>query len=1207
MAQYNQLIAQYSQDLEVEEMDDGAQGTASSLDTTTHFDTNSTNTTMTMPNIDALLGRGDHASLNTVDDILNSVWQNGAGSPSGVGSENDHSFATFSTGGDIFEEIAAAAAATSTPSLGADKQSDTQTKALEPIKQSRSQASLTAGGSAAKGSPASRNTLAEPRSPGIDPDWVPKVSTDGRIFYYNTRTGDSAFDLPSPKATSARSSGSHVRTDSGTASSGFSTGEQTDITGRYPSSSTTLSFASVSAIVHSSKGQPTGVHSPSSSFQSASFETALSGGSATPSQYRETAPVNGKLGAPFTPGIRPRSTYSDDSMLDADIGLAAGRKVGDPGDVATIHSRQASSILTPRKFSTETAVPDDRSYHVEQDLHTATPSENEDVYHNSAVRLAALHVLAQTRDQPTLAELERGCTEALELLAQAIQRRPVLDNGGSQAAANQPGIVLPFEEQESSISWKLATSAKAISLAISRLLNALDVINDRHSTKKRSSQASGESLLPPVEAGQTSRKTSQDGPLMSHLVIPMLDEHVFRPMAMKLTATQSKLIFSIRTHWAQLLTSPKEERALLDVGADAESYKQEELAIVYEQRRSQLTARREIDAKLRFELLVQIRSLASVIASFVDEVEAFAHKSGVNARKDALVVPRRIEPKLVITPSEVLIPATASAGGLLGHGYARRSNILPKADSATTPLSGHFPLTPIRTSLNMPVRPLGQSTLDTLDKQRKLLYAELTTTRSVVRSSLSSHGEHAPQLTSSSAAQLLRFVTQLGEFLRDVESIDLASRLDIELTPEMYAALTGESIQSIIAQGLLPHPSGSSPEAAQYVNGLRTALDDLQELYDFKQELYGVGPALISLIAASSASPAGLLSSFSTSASATPPMQPLGASLLSEFEQAIQSASARTCTALDLLHDIEDDVSHIITLFTRLDRLAHSQALAPADLRRTNLALRAALVDNLMSATTTSSAPTPNGVYAYRGEDDQAEELEQPNDTASSMHNVDSSTHLSNRSSRDRNTFTTTSSMPQRYSDSGASQTTISRGSRSNSMADSVAPDRESVNSAQSSPARRRDGAKDLRQAIQDAGLASPGSAHSPSKSKLKQFFGTDAPGNNLHRPPTGNREAPPSLQPDYRYTDISYTSDGSVRGGTLHALICRLTNHMSGDAGFNNSFLMTYRTFTTSSELLTRLKSRFTMEAPVELTPTEQQIWIEQKQKLVRIRCGCR
>lgn len=132
--------------------------------------------------------------------------------------------------------------------------------------------------------------------------------------------------------------------------------------------------------------------------------------------------------------------------------------------------------------------------------------------------------------------------------------------------------------------------------------------------------------------------------------------------------------------------------------------------------------------------------------------------------------------------------------------------------------------------------------------------------------------------------------------------------------------------------------------------------------------------------------------------------------------------------------------------------------------------------------------------------------------------------------------------------------------------------------------------------------LDSP-SSHSPSKSKLKQFFGDDAPGQIVRRPTQASREVPSYLQQDYNHNEITFSTDNSVKAGTLHALVCRLTNHQLAESQYNNAFLMTYRTFTDAHELLERLKGRYYLQAPQGLNKDEYRVWIEQKQKLVRVR----
>jgi son of sevenless-like protein len=63
------------------------------------------------------------------------------------------------------------------------------------------------------------------------------------------------------------------------------------------------------------------------------------------------------------------------------------------------------------------------------------------------------------------------------------------------------------------------------------------------------------------------------------------------------------------------------------------------------------------------------------------------------------------------------------------------------------------------------------------------------------------------------------------------------------------------------------------------------------------------------------------------------------------------------------------------------------------------------------------------------------------------------------------------------------------------------------------------------------------------------------------------------------------------------------LTRHDQLDASFNNAFLLTYRSFTSSAELCELLVQRFNIEPPNGLTLAELQVWTQQKQKVIRIR----
>lgn len=92
-------------------------------------------------------------------------------------------------------------------------------------------------------------------------------------------------------------------------------------------------------------------------------------------------------------------------------------------------------------------------------------------------------------------------------------------------------------------------------------------------------------------------------------------------------------------------------------------------------------------------------------------------------------------------------------------------------------------------------------------------------------------------------------------------------------------------------------------------------------------------------------------------------------------------------------------------------------------------------------------------------------------------------------------------------------------------------------------------------------------------------------------------------LEPDYMGDDIVIAQDGSVKGATLEALLARLTMHNSFDASFNNTFLMTYRSFTTTQTLLDLLAQRFRILPPEGLSEDELALWTEKKQIPIRLR----
>ena len=94
-----------------------------------------------------------------------------------------------------------------------------------------------------------------------------------------------------------------------------------------------------------------------------------------------------------------------------------------------------------------------------------------------------------------------------------------------------------------------------------------------------------------------------------------------------------------------------------------------------------------------------------------------------------------------------------------------------------------------------------------------------------------------------------------------------------------------------------------------------------------------------------------------------------------------------------------------------------------------------------------------------------------------------------------------------------------------------------------------------------------------------------------------------PYLSHDYReHVDIFFT-ENRVKAGKLPALVERLTHHNTYDASFVQSFLLTYRSFTTSIELYHLLLRRYTIEIPTGLNTEETEEWIRVKRTPIRIR----
>lgn len=126
---------------------------------------------------------------------------------------------------------------------------------------------------------------------------------------------------------------------------------------------------------------------------------------------------------------------------------------------------------------------------------------------------------------------------------------------------------------------------------------------------------------------------------------------------------------------------------------------------------------------------------------------------------------------------------------------------------------------------------------------------------------------------------------------------------------------------------------------------------------------------------------------------------------------------------------------------------------------------------------------------------------------------------------------------------------------------------------------------------------------------KAQRFFG-QAPPTTVTREPIREPVREPEETPWFLKMDhegeVFYDTKGDapiLKCGTLAGLVEHLTRHDKLDASFNNTFLLTYRSFTTATELFEMLVQRFNIQPPFGLNSDDMQMWIDRKQKPIRFR----
>lgn len=121
--------------------------------------------------------------------------------------------------------------------------------------------------------------------------------------------------------------------------------------------------------------------------------------------------------------------------------------------------------------------------------------------------------------------------------------------------------------------------------------------------------------------------------------------------------------------------------------------------------------------------------------------------------------------------------------------------------------------------------------------------------------------------------------------------------------------------------------------------------------------------------------------------------------------------------------------------------------------------------------------------------------------------------------------------------------------------------------------------------------------------SKVRKILGDDPT-------PAGSMQQQLEETPAFLLLDLDHelswdlkTSPPAIKGGSLLAIVEQLTRHDKLDSNFNNTFLLTYRSFTSARELFELLVNRFNIQPPEGLSNQDYDVWRDRKQKPIRFR----
>ncbi|BGP16758.1 hypothetical protein JCM10213_002149 [Rhodosporidiobolus nylandii] len=1093
----------------------------------------------------------------------------------------DADLTSFSAGGDIFSEIAAAAQADST-SMSLSPSIPSSSNATAEYASHPSQPFVFPGPSA------STSTLSFATAPDDDEEedfWVPKMTRVGQLFYYNTRSGETSRDMPiDGKGDGVRIDPSEFSIEDGEAppAAGMvQAQEQEGLAGAAVESDWSERVTADGRAVYY-----VNLRTGEQTWDPPSSTHISRQGSTVPRPQPADVVLEEQR---FADEAKRTSMCSDDSALDSAFVGSARRERRASADIL-------DTDATPMKAQTQIARAAPRPRQQPQRKQTALTAE-----------------LLGPPPPPLIVDLAEVATRALQELIHAV---------GTAGVAGGPQRDHAAERE------RLARLGDAVVHAVRLVLHSSGVLEHP--------------VISSPFAATASPANEITGSFRHAPPLPPSAQADLRPFSRRLISTLSKLTFSLRAMWGLLETTPEDQH----VGEDDSPADPEEVLRRNQARQQALAERKlvrdarfEHETKLRSEIMQGTRDVSDGVLTFLERFQAVvAAVSAAEGRhtppREQIRAPKAAQGSLRANATALLRPGGGFGGNWRGNGFVS----LPTPHSSPT-MPTSVAVEGRGLAYAWPARPIAKNVSEELKKLSEGVVLQAQELAAAAASAASGGEEALPALFEHAAAAQ----ESLAAFLTQAEDVDVAAGVDFQLPRSASRRGSGDTgVMETAPEDTVDE------EEAKYRKSVLDAKPLFAEFEARKQALYDLAPRLAFALQNAGAAAVAGASSFPAGAG-----QPAANHALSFLPRPITSNPFPDLSAVrDVASDFSSAAPALCSTLDSLVGIAEVQAAAPRSLRAHSLALRESMFEpRLASSTAPSTLPSDAGHSSYRMSVTRSSASHDSTFRSSYRSSADSDFFFSGTVSRQSGgaglgpTGAASSSTSLTPSSSGPGGASGSATVRSHSSSGRGPIPFGSVSAASSgtgtgtgtgvggvevlSPGGgsgtatglppgwdgRRRGSVATTQTGSSAGTANPSltsvteySTLSPSRSSHKNIQKLLGEVPSVDPAATAGNYGEPArpwyLDRDWADDELSFTMENTVKGGTLRGLVIAATSHEGRvDSSYLSAFLMTYRTFCTSAQLLDQLIDRYLIPEPEDLTGDELKEWELKKLRPIRAR----